>query len=94
MNESLKFTMASTPSLGQSDESAMDSSSTPATPAMSPYLNTEMYSLPPVDSMALPHRMGTSQLASYATLPDILDPNTAANMSIRHLCCIGAGYGT
>jgi hypothetical protein len=85
--------MASTPSLGQSDGSAVDSSSMPPTPALSPFMNADVYSLPPVDSMALPYRMDTPQLASYATLPDIMDPSTAANVPIRHICCIGAGYG-
>ena len=87
-----KPSMARTPSLGRSDESSFDSNSTPATPAMSPFLNSEMYSLPPIDSMTLPHRMETPQLAMHAALPDIMDPNTAANVSIRHICCIGAGY--
>jgi UDPglucose 6-dehydrogenase len=59
---------------------------------MSPFLNSEMYSLPPIDSMTLPYRMETPQLAMHAALPDIMDPNTAANVPIRHICCIGAGY--
>jgi UDPglucose 6-dehydrogenase len=42
--------------------------------------------------MTLPYRMETPQLAMHAALPDIMDPNTAANVPIRHICCIGAGY--
>lgn len=85
--------MASTPSLGRSDESAGDAASTPATPAdMSPYMSADAYSLPLIDAMVLPHRADTPHGAFHAALPEIMDPNTAANVPIRHVCCIGAGY--
>ncbi len=81
------------PSLGRSDESAVDQSSNPHTPAdMSPFISGEVYSLPPIDAMALPEHANTSQRSYHASLPDILDPNTAARIPIRHVCCIGAGY--
>lgn len=84
--------MSRTPSLGRSDESAVDLSSNPATPAdMSPYMNGDVYTLPPIDAMALPQRADTERLL-HASLPDILDPNTAASVPIRSVCCIGAGY--
>lgn len=46
-----------------------------------------------MEAFALPHRPGTpTQRAPLAVLPDILDPDTAANVPIRRVCCIGAGY--
>ena len=79
--------------MGRSDDSAADSASNPATPAdMSPYMNAEMYSLPHMDAIALPQRAETPHMALYAALPDIMDPKTATNVPIRHICCIGAGY--
>ena len=85
--------MASTPSLGRSDGSAADLESNPATPSeMSPFIDAQMYSIPPVDVMSLPRRADTPQLALHSALPDILHPDTAANVPIRHVCCIGAGY--
>lgn len=86
------------PSLGRSDDgsSAVDSSWTvPATPSdRSPFMSAQAYSIPPtMDSMVLPFRVGTPQPSSFhAQLPDIMDPRTAANVHIRHVCCIGAGY--
>lgn len=89
----LDASMASTPSLGRSDDSSADNQSVPATPAdMSPYIEAQTYSIPPIDAMVLPRRPDTPQMALHASLPDIMDPNTAANVSIRHVCCIGAGY--
>lgn len=76
-----------------SDESAADSLSYPRTPGdMSPFMNGNVYSLPPIDAMTLPQRAGSHRTSLHASLPDILDANTAANVSIRHICCIGAGY--
>jgi UDPglucose 6-dehydrogenase len=46
-----------------------------------------------MDSLALPHRVGTPQPSQFsAALPDILDPETGAYKPIRHVVCIGAGY--
>ena len=70
----------------------MDSNSTPATPSMSPYMSAAMYALPPIDAISLSRGLEASQLARHAALPDILDPRTATNTPIRHVCCIGAGY--
>ena len=85
--------MASTPSLGRSDESGTDTASTPATPTdMSPFIDAQTYSIPPLDAMILPHRVDTPQLALRATLPEVMDPSTARGVQIRHICCIGAGY--
>jgi len=85
--------MSRAPSLGRSDESVVDSMSIPQTPAdMSPFIGGNVYSLPPMDAMTLPQRAGAPRSSIHASLPDILDPNTAANVSIWHVCCIGAGY--
>ena len=85
--------MASTPSLGRADESAGDVASIPATPAgLSPYMSADAYSLLPIDAIVLPHRADTPHGVFHAALPDIVDPDTAANVPIRHVCCIGAGY--
>ncbi|KAK4548468.1 hypothetical protein LTR36_009378 [Oleoguttula mirabilis] len=46
-----------------------------------------------MDTVALPQRAGTPQPSQLnATLPNIMDPETAANVPIRNICCIGAGY--
>jgi len=83
-----------TPSLGRSDD--CNSSAGPDTPSdKSPFIYAQTYSIPPptMDAIALPHRVGTPQPAPlHTTLPNILDPQTAANVPIRHICCIGAGY--
>ncbi|EMC97071.1 hypothetical protein BAUCODRAFT_68459 [Baudoinia panamericana UAMH 10762] len=43
--------------------------------------------------ISLPQRVGTPQPSQlHAALPDIMDPETAANVPIRTVCCIGAGY--
>ncbi|CAK4030982.1 UDP-glucose 6-dehydrogenase [Lecanosticta acicola] len=87
-----------TPSLGPSTASTVDSSSDgPATPSdKSPFLSADVYSLsPPIDALtlALPHRPATpTQRSPLAVLPHILNPETAANVPIRKVCCIGAGY--
>ncbi len=93
LKKSFALSMANTPSLNQSDGSVIDINSAPATPTMSSFTSAEVYSLPPVDSMALPDRVATPLDASHATLPDIMDSRTAANVPIRRICCIGAGYG-
>jgi len=85
------------PSLGRSDDSAVDSSSTgPQTPCdRSPFAYAQTYTIPPpsMDLTALPQRAGTPQPSQFrAALPDIMDPETAANVPIRTVCCIGAGY--
>ncbi|KAK4569808.1 hypothetical protein LTR86_002777 [Recurvomyces mirabilis] len=83
------------PSLGRSDDSAVDSNSTgPQTPHdSSPFAYAETYAIPPPDMTALPQRAGTPQPSQFrAALPDIMDPETAANVPIRTVCCIGAGY--
>ncbi|TKA79984.1 hypothetical protein B0A55_02092 [Friedmanniomyces simplex] len=86
--------MYQTPSLGRSDDSAVDSSSGPGTPSdMSMF--AQAYSIPAdaMDMGALPERVGTPQPSRYHTaLPDILHPETASNVPIRTICCIGAGY--
>ncbi|KAK3699614.1 hypothetical protein LTR37_016350 [Vermiconidia calcicola] len=85
---SLDSPTARTPSLERSNGSSL-----PDTPSeMSSYLNAEVYSIKPTDAMALPLQINTRQRALHAPLPDILDPNTAANVRIRHICAIGAGY--
>ncbi|KAK0936167.1 hypothetical protein LTR29_012265 [Friedmanniomyces endolithicus] len=86
--------MYQTPSLGRSDDSAVDSSSIPGTPSdMSMF--AQAYSIP-ADSMdmgALPERVGTPQPSRYhMALPDILHPETASSVPVRTICCIGAGY--
>ncbi len=86
--------MYQTPSLGRSDDSAVDSSSVPGTPSdMSMF--AQAYSIP-ADSMdmgALPERVGTPQPSRHhIALPDILHPETASSVPIRTICCIGAGY--
>ena len=46
-----------------------------------------------METVTLPHRVGTPQPSMHtAVLPNILDPATAANVPVRHVCCIGAGY--
>ncbi|KAK3701835.1 hypothetical protein LTR37_015257 [Vermiconidia calcicola] len=85
---SLDSPSARTPSLERSDGSAL-----PDTPSeMSPYLSAKVYSIKPTDAMAPPSQINIRQTALHARLPDILDPNTAANVRIRHICAIGAGY--
>jgi hypothetical protein len=86
-----------TPSLGRSDDSAEDRDplSGPHTPSdRSPFIFGDSYTIPPpMESVTLPHRVGTPTPSSMsAVLPNILDPQTAANVPIRHVCCIGAGY--
>lgn len=84
-----------TPSLGRSNEGSVDFSSGPATPwDRSPFMAGETYSIPPpMDHILLPHRPATpTQPSLHAVLPNILDPDTAANVPIRRVCCIGAGY--
>lgn len=90
-----------TPSFGHSDSSAADSASGPHTPSdRSPFLFGDAYTIPPsldgVSALTLPpHRGGTPQPSAMmhaAVLPEILDPHTAANVPIRNVCCIGAGY--
>jgi hypothetical protein len=85
-----------TPSLGRSDDSAEDPASGPQTPleGRSPFMFGDTYTIPPpMETVTLPHRVGTPQPSSMsAVLPNILDPQTAANVPIRHVCCIGAGY--
>ncbi len=87
-------TMYHTPSLGRSDDSAVDSSSVPGTPSdMSMF--AQAYSIPAdsLDMGALPERVGTPQPSRYhMALPDILHPETASSVPIRTICCIGAGY--
>ena len=87
-------TIESAPSLGRSDDSAIDYSSGPATPSdRSPYISGHTYAIPqPLETIALPQRVGTPQPSLHAVLPDILHPETAASVPIRHVCCIGAGY--
>ncbi|KAK5125550.1 hypothetical protein LTR85_000661 [Meristemomyces frigidus] len=89
-------TFEGTPSLGTSDDSAIDSNSAgPDTPLdKSPDVCGQTYSIPDImDAVALPQRAGTPQPSRMnAILPDIMDPETAANMPIRNICCIGAGY--
>ena len=60
----------------------------------SPYAYAQTYSIPDsMDAVFLPQRAGTPQPSQLnATLPDIMDPQTAVNVSIRNICCIGAGY--
>lgn len=85
----------STPSLGRSNESSANNSSGPGTPMdNSPLMGVDMYSIPPsADAFPLPYRPGTPvQHSLHTVLPDILDPDTAANVPIRRICCIGAGY--
>ncbi|KAK5116787.1 hypothetical protein LTR62_007461 [Meristemomyces frigidus] len=92
--------MEHAPSLTRSDDSAResDSNSTGAhTPFdRSPFAYGQTYTIPPpgMDIIAaLPQRVGTPQPSQFrAVLPDIMDPETAANVHIRTVCCIGAGY--
>ena len=85
--------ISSPPSLGRSDESAVDVSSNPDTPAdMSPYMGGDIYSLPVIDGLALPRAAEPPRMSLYSSLPDILDPNTGSRNPICHVCCIGAGY--
>ena len=82
------------PSLGRSNSSTGDSPG-PETPAdTSPFMSAQAYAIPlDMSEMVLPHRPATpTQPALHAVFPDILDPDTAANVPIRNVCCIGAGY--
>ncbi|EME43333.1 hypothetical protein DOTSEDRAFT_54187 [Dothistroma septosporum NZE10] len=46
-----------------------------------------------MSEMVLSHRPATpTQPALHAVFPDILNPDTASNVPIRSVCCIGAGY--
>jgi len=86
-----------TPSLARSDDSTLDASSAgPATPSeRSPFMSAQIYTTgPTMDAiLLLPHRAPQPPSSSLHTrLPDILDPETAANVPVRHVCCIGAGY--
>lgn len=85
--------MSRTPSLGRSDDSAVDMASNPATPSdLSPFMAAQTYAIPPVEMASLPSRAETPQSDIHSALPDIMDSDTAANVPIRHVCCIGAGY--
>lgn len=70
-----------TPSLGLSDDSAVDSSSGRTTPEMYP-----QYALPAAAEQS------PSDVPTLPSLPDIIDARTAASVPIRNVCCIGAGY--
>lgn len=60
----------------------------------SPVFYAQTYSIPDtMDAVVLPQRAGTPQPSQLnAALPNIMDPETAANVPIRNICCIGAGY--
>lgn len=58
-------------------------------------MSAQAYAIPPdaISEIVLPHRPATpTQPALHAVFPDILDPDTAASVPIRNVCCIGAGY--
>ena len=85
--------MAFMASSSGSEKSTGDTSSSTFTLAeMSPYINAQIYSLPAVDARVLPGQIDIPQSALDTTLPNITSPDSAAKFTVRHVCCVGAGY--
>lgn len=89
----VEYSYAYTPFQGASESSTSGSVKTATTtPGTSPDIEAGSYAFPAINTLALPQRAGPTHRIYQAVLPDIMNSDTAADVPIRNICCIGAGY--